>query len=119
MFKTFPDFVHRACQMYSLPFEVAEFQIVDRLRRVGLTPMAVVCYINWADGLCLSQGKIGKALSISQQAVQQQLHNLRKVWPYLFDFGPKIPRFNGRKSSGRGDTMGRLQQDMSEAIEKF
>lgn len=118
MFKTFSDFVRKASRMYDLPFEIAEHHIVTKLQSVGLNTEMVVCYINWADGSCLSQKQIGKRLGISQPAVQQHLKRLRSVWPHLFQFGPKIPAFRSRRSS-HGRTMGQLRGEVSGEIEKF
>lgn len=118
MFKTFPDFVRKAGRMYNLPFEIAEHYIVTKLDSVGISQQAIVAYINWADGSCFSQKQIGKQLGVTQQAVQQQLKQLRTVWPHLFHFGPKIPCFRSRRSS-HGRTMGRLQGEVSGEIQKF
>ena len=93
MFKTFSDFARLASRVYSLPQEIAENMIETKLRERGLGKNAVVCYINWADGDCLSQSQIAKEMGFSyQSAVEDHLARLKKVWPHLFNFGPKPPR---------------------------
>jgi hypothetical protein len=98
MFKTFRDFVERACSYYHIPNRdwTARF-IKEQLRKKKLNPTAVVCYINWADGDCLSSNEIGKELGITGRAVRKQLQRLAHVWPHLFRFGPKPPRFDQHK----------------------
>ena len=44
----------------------------------------MVCYINWADGDCLTQFQIAKALDISHDTVSYELMRLRNIWPHLF-----------------------------------
>lgn len=118
MFKTFDNFVELASHRYCLPFEIAKKIIDAKLKARGLGQTAVICYINWADGDCLTQKKIGVHLDITQQAVDKQLRGLKKVWPHLFVFGPKIPQFHHRRSC-RGRTMGRLRKNVSNRACKF
>lgn len=44
----------------------------------------MVCYINWADGDCLTQTQIAKELNISSSTVSYELMKLSKIWPHLF-----------------------------------
>lgn len=118
MFKTFEDFVKLASQRYCLPFEIAKKIIDVKLKEQNLGRTAVVCYINWAGIDCLTVRKIGKELNISFQAVHKHLMNLKKVWPHLFVFGPKIPPFRHRRSE-HGRTMGRLRKNVSTKACKF
>lgn len=93
MWKTFRDFVRLARRTYRLGSLGKAGQIIyEKLQQNNLNPIDVVCYINWADGDCLSQREIGKRLGISYQAVQQRLQRIRKIWPHLFCFGTKPPR---------------------------
>jgi len=118
MWKSFDSFVQLAARTYGLKFLHAGKQIQDRLKQVGLTPFDVVCYINWADGACLSQFEIAKHLNTYQKRVSRSLEKLQQIWPHLFEFGPKVPPFNCRRSR-EGKTMGRLRCDMSESVTHF
>ena len=118
MFKTFSEFVELASRRFSLPPDIAEKMIDAKLKERGLGRGAVICYINWAGGDCLTQKKIGQNLGVTQQAVDKQLRGLKKVWPHLFVFGPKIPQFHHRRSC-RGNTMGRLRANVPATAQKF
>ena len=117
MFKTFSDFARLASRAYSLPQEITENMIEAKLREQGLSTTAAIAYINWADGDCLSQEKIGQHLGITQQAINKHLQKLESVWPHLFRFGPKLPQTLGShrgKKSIPLDTM-----DESEIVRMF
>lgn len=119
MFKTFDDFVELASQRYCLPFEIAEKTIETKLKGRGLGQNAVVCYINWAGIEHLTYKQIAKELHLSHRsAVEYHLGKLKKVWPHLFIFGPRVPPFRHRRSS-HGRTMGRLQKNVSTKAHKF
>lgn len=118
MFKTFSDFARLASRTYSLPQEIAENMIETKLRERGLSTTAAIAYINWADGDCLSQEKIGQHLGITHQAISKHLQKLESVWPHLFNFGPKPPRtvvcHHGKKSIRIDETT-----DESEIVRMF
>lgn len=99
MFKTFSDFVQHAQREYGLPHETAEAVVAGKLLKCGLSPLDVVCYINWADGDALTQEQIGQHLGIAQQAVAKRLNKLKAIWPDLFLFGAKPPIFGARKGN--------------------
>ena len=82
--KTFQDFVQLATVKYKISFVWANRFIRSRLKHLGLSPRTVVCYINWADGDCLTQSEIAKKLNISHDTVSYELMKLSKVWPHLF-----------------------------------
>ena len=119
MWKTFRDFVRLARRTYGLgSLGKAAMVVHESLTKYGLRPIDVVCYINWADGDCLSQIEIASKLKITQQAVCQRLQKIRTCWPHLFYFGPKVPQFS-RKTSHEGITMGRLRADVSTTATHF
>ena len=121
MFKTFEDFVKLASRRYHLPFEVAEKIIDKKLKEQNLDRNAVICYINWAGLECLTQMQIAKKLDVVRETVKYHLTQLKKVWPHLFNFGPKIPRFDTRRSDRKksGGTMGRLRKNVPTNAVKF
>jgi len=102
MFKTFSDFARLASIVYHLPQQVAGQIIETKLREHGLSIIAVVAYINWADGDCLTHKQIASILKIPRRTVCWHLQKLAIVWPHLFNFGPKPPRtvnnHRGRKT---------------------
>lgn len=118
VFKTFSDFVRLASQKYRLPQKIAETIIESKLQEKGLSPIAVVCYINRNDNDCLSQKQIGQYLGITQPAVVYHLQKLANVWPYLFNFGPKPPRtINNHR--GKKPISIDLLEDESEIVRNF
>jgi len=121
MFRTFEDFVQLAGQRYCLPIEVAQKIINKKLREKKLNSIDVVCYINWAGIEHLTHKQIATHLGVTQQAVSKRLNRLKGVWPHLWNFGPKIPRFDKRRSdrTSSGGTMGRLRSDVSNTVCKF
>lgn len=94
MWKTFSSFVQLASRTYNLSYRDAEKEIVSRLVKAKLSPRSVECYLNWADGDCLTQKKISKRLNINQGTVARELQHIKQVWPQLFKFGVKPPRFD-------------------------
>jgi len=119
MWKTFQDFVRLARRTYGLgSMGKAAITVCESLVKCGLRPIDVVCYINWADGDCLSQHAIGEKLGMSHQAVCQRLQKIKVHWPHLFYFGPKVPQF-GRKTSHEGVTMGRLRANVPTTATHF
>lgn len=119
MWKTFRDFVRLARRTYGLGSLGKAGQIVcEKLQKNRLNPIDVICYINWADGDCLSSDAIGKKLNIPGRTVRHKLAKIRFLWPHLFYFGPRIPQF-GRKTSCRGTTMGRLRSNIPTTAQKF
>ena len=119
MWKTFQDFVRLAKRTYGLgSMGKAALTVNERLLKFKLRPIDIVCYINWADGDCHSQEIIGEKLGMTHQAVCQRLQKIKKLWPHLFFFGPQIPQFS-RKTSCRGNTMGRLRSDIPTTAQKF
>lgn len=89
--KTFNDFVKLACRTYHLDFKEARTYVLLQLGQFKLNKLSIVCYINWADGDCLTQKEIAKELGVTQQAVDYHLSRLQRVWPHLFKFGSKPP----------------------------
>lgn len=82
-FRTFNQFIRHACQLYKLGFKTAKSIILKKLHKVRLSPIAVVCYINWADNEFLTEQQIAQQLGITQQGVANQIQRLRKVWKFL------------------------------------
>ena len=81
--RTFNQFIQHACQCYDLDFPAAKNIILQKLRKVRLSPIAIVCYINWADNGFLTEQQIANNLNITQQGVQDHIQRLRRVWPFL------------------------------------
>ena len=82
--KTFQSFVRLASQKYKISFEEADQFIRKQLSYFCLSSRTVVCYINWADGDCLTQLQIAKVLKIHRTTVSRELMRLRNIWPHLF-----------------------------------
>jgi len=81
--RTFNQFIKHACQCYDLDFESAKDIILSKLAKVRLSPIAVICYINWTGNEFLTEQQIAQHLNITQQGVQNHIQRLRKVWPHL------------------------------------
>jgi hypothetical protein len=116
--RTWEDFVKHAQSVYGggvLSYEEIERFIRQKLRQKGLSPIAVLCYINWCDNGYLTQWAIAKCLNIKQTTVADHIVRLRKVWPFL----PSHPYANGqRKSRQRANEfrqMTRLKQKVLSA----
>jgi len=124
MFKTFDDFVNLACRTYHFPEGEVRSILQGRLHRFGITKKALVCYINWAGGDCLLQKEIGRQLNITQSTVSGHFARIKSVWPYLFEFGEKVPVHWTKHRSQWGTKNGKImfsldEIDESKIVRKF
>jgi len=93
---TWQNFVQHAQRAYGKSVlsyaEVEEF-ILQKLKTKRLSPIAVLCYINWCDNGFLTQQEIANKLGIDQRTVADYIHRLRKIWPFL----PSHPHARGQR----------------------
>ena len=112
MWKTYDSFVRLAARSYGLQKDQAAEILAKRLRFYDITATTVECYINWADGNCLTQKEIGRKLRINQSGVSRHLAKIKSIWPYLFQFGAPI-------SKGRIKYHAKRQGDVALSIDEI
>ena len=99
--QTFEGFVKHAKRVYGgksvLSYEEVEEFILQKLKTKRLSPIAIICYINWCDNGFFTQQKIANKLGITQTAVADYIYRLRKVWPFL----PSHPHARGQRRAKR------------------
>ena len=107
--QTFENFVKHAKRCYGgesvLSYEEVKQFILKKLKLKRLSPIAVVCYINWCDNGFFTQEEIANKLGIAQRTVADYIKRLRKVWPFL----PSHPNARGqRHAHRRSNDFGRM-----------
>jgi DNA-directed RNA polymerase specialized sigma24 family protein len=88
--KSFDDTLRLAAHLFNLDTFDANRIMAENLRKLGLTKLSVVLYVNWASHNALTYGELAEALGLTIKQVKAELRRLRNVFPHLFRSAPVL-----------------------------
>lgn len=89
LLKPYSEIVETASRLMGISMPEAEMEMNARLRKLKISKMTVVIYVNWASHNTLSCKEVAKATGLTKTLVRSHLQVLRKKFPWLFSFGPR------------------------------